>query len=279
MRRASIVFVVALTAAQLSIHAQSPAETARSTFEVATVKPNRSGLPNTNFGLQPGGRFSATNAPLREIIRMAYGVPDLQIVGAPDWIRAERFDIVAKANGNPPVQEVLLMLRTLLADRFRLAVHNEKREVPIYALVLARPDRGLGPRLRPAATDCAAIMAAARNGVPPPSSNRILCGTRVRPGVLAVGGLTMSGIASAFWPLVSRIVVDRTELQGNFDLDLDFAPDSAAGGQGVSNEPPSVSQAASIFTAVQEQLGLKLESTRGPVEVLVIDRVEPPTPD
>jgi uncharacterized protein (TIGR03435 family) len=260
--------------------AHGAAQQATPSFEVASIKANHSGLPFVNFGMPPGGQFTATNAPLREVIRVAYSpLPDFLIVGAPDWIRTERFDIVAKAEGNPERAQLFLMIRTLLADRVKLAVHREMRELPIYALVRAKPEGPLGPRLRPAAADCVALMAAAQKGTPLPPANRILCGSRSRGGTLAIGGMTMDQIALGLWPQLGRVVVDRTGLQGSFDLDLDFAPEApAAASTGASDASPQ-SDAPSIFTAVQEQLGLKLESTKGPVEVLVIDRVERPTED
>jgi len=257
------------------VSAQSPTPS----FEAASVKVNRSGSREVNFGMPGGGRFAATNAPLREIIRVAYGVPDFLIAGAPDWIRAERFDIVARADGSPEREQLFLMLRTLLADRFKLAIRRETRELPQYALVRVKPDGPLGARLRPAAADCAAIMAAAQKGTPPPRSDRILCGSRGGPGTLAIGGMTMDQIASGFWTRLGRVVINRTELQGTFDLDLDFAPEPPAGAPTPSLDAAPPADSPSIFTAVQEQLGLKLESTRGPVKVLVVDRVERPTED
>ena len=263
-----LIAVVAHTAAQ------QPAA-----FDVASIKANRSGLPFVNFGMPPGGRFLAENAPLREIIRVAYGGPDFLIVDAPDWLRAERFDIAAKADGNPERDQIIVMLRTLLADRFKLAIHTEKRELPIYTLVRVKTDGALGPRLRPAAADCAALLAATRTGTPLPPSNRILCGSRNRSGTLAIGGMTMDQIAAGFWPQLGRVVVDRTGLQGSFDLDLDYAPSPPAGVAAAAPDAAAQSDAPSIFTAVQEQLGLKFESTKGPVDVLVIDHVERPTED
>jgi len=273
MRQTAIAGMVIVAIAHVS--AQSPTPS----FEAASVKVNRSGSREVNFGMPGGGRFTATNAPLREIIRVAYSpLPDFLIVGAPDWIRTERFDIVAKAEGNPERAQLFLMLRALLADRVKLTVHRETREIPIYALVRAKTEGPLGPRLRPAAVDCVALMAAAQKGTPLPPSNRILCGTRARAGTIAIGGMTMDQIALGLWPQLGRVVVDRTGLQGSFDLDLDFAPESSVtASTGAPDAPPG--DAPSIFTAVQEQLGLKLESTRGPVEVLVIDRVERPTDD
>ncbi len=264
--------------AQTSRNPQPPTSAPQSTpsFEAASIKVNRSGIREVNFGMPPGGRFTATNAPLREIVRLAYGVSDLLIVDAPDWIRAERFDIVAKADGNPERDQIFLMVRSLLADRFKLVIHRESRELPQYALLRAKPDGAVGPRLRPAAADCPALLAAAQKGTPIPRSNRVLCGSQSRPGTIAIGGMTMDQIATGLWLQLGRVVSNRTGLEGRFDLDLDFAPEPVGGA--VSADAPA-SDAPSIFTAVQEQLGLKLESTKGPVEVLVIDRVERPTED
>jgi len=263
MRHAAIAVVL------LALAAHAAAQPATPAFDVASVKANHSGLPTVNFGMPGGGRFTATNAPLREIIRVAFdNVPDFLIVDAPEWIRVERFDISARAEGGPDRDQLFTMIRTLLADRFKLATHRETRELPQYTLMRAKPDGALGPRLRPAAADCAAIMAAAQKGTPPPRSDRILCGSRNRPGLIAVGGMTMDQIARGLWPQLGRVVIDRTGLQGSYDVDLEFAPDLS-----------TPSDLPSIFTAVQEQLGLKLESTRGPADVLVIDHVERPRED
>src|SRR6266487_4622992 len=128
-----------------AVQAQSPAAAAANpSFEVASIKPNKSGDPRVSIGIQPGGRFTATNYPLRFLIRNAYQLQDFQLVGGPDWIASERFDIVAKAAGDVPRTPpggppgpLQLMLQSLLADRFKLVAHKEMRELPIYALVLA----------------------------------------------------------------------------------------------------------------------------------------------
>src|SRR4051812_10100393 len=183
---------------------EAPADTA--TFEVASVKANKSGDNRIGIGFAPGGRFRATNVPLREVISAAYGTPQplaaFQITGGPKWIESDRFDIVAKAPGDPqpgpngPPAAMFAMLRNMLAERFQLRVHRETKEVPIYALVLARADGKLGPQLRPAATDCAALMAAARGrGAPPPPpapGERIPCGMRMFPGNLSGGSSSMA---------------------------------------------------------------------------------------
>jgi len=265
------------------------------TFEVASVKTNKSGDNRIGIGFAPGGRFRATNVPLRELISAAYGTPQplaaFQITGGPKWIESDRFDIVAKAPGDPqpgpngPPSAMFVMLRNLLAERFQLTVHRETKESPIYALVLARADGKLGPQLRPAATDCAALMAAARGrGAPPPPpapGERMPCGMRMFPGNLSGGSSSMAQLTNVLARFVNRTVVDKTGLSGTYDLDLQWTPDQVPQGRG--DPPPGLPaidpNGPSIFTAVQEQLGLKLDSTRGAVDVLVIDRAEHPTED
>ena len=267
-------------------------------FEVASVKANKSGDNRMGIGFQPGGRFRATNVPLRELISAAYGTPQplpaFQISGGAKWIESERFDVVAKAPGDPqpgpngPPPEMFLMLRSLLAERFRLVVHREAKEMPVYALVLARADGKTGPQLHPSTTDCAAMMAAirARGGPPPPpaAGERMPCGMRMFPGNLSGGASTMAQLSNVLARFVNRTVVDRTGLTGAFDLDLQWTPDQMPQGRG--DPPPGLPplpavdpNGPSIFTAVQEQLGLKLESTKAPVDVLVIDRAELPVED
>ena len=151
------LLVVAITGV-LGVQLHSQAEPA---FEVASVKPNRSGEINTNFEIQ-GDRFTVTNATLRELIRVTYQVRDLQIVEAPEWIASERFDVTAKATSPLKPGVVPIEARQLLADRFRLKVHNEAREVPIYALTPARTDGTLGPSIQPVPVDrCPEAIAAA----------------------------------------------------------------------------------------------------------------------
>ena len=303
--RNPVLLVIALCVASLGafprvprLQAQDADPDANATFEVASVKANKSGDNRIGIGFQPGGRFRATNVPLRELISAAYGTPQplpaFQITGGPKWIESDRFDIVAKAPGDPqpgpngPPPGMFAMLRTLLADRFHLILHRETKDMAIYALVLARPDGKLGPQLKPAATDCAAMMAAARGrGAPPPPpapGERMPCGMRMFPGNLSGGSSSIAQLTNVLARFVNRTVVDQTGLAGNYDLDLQWTPDQMPQGRG---DPPPGAPALpsidpngpSIFTAVQEQLGLKLESTKGPVSVVVIDRVEHPTED
>jgi uncharacterized protein (TIGR03435 family) len=294
-----LVYFLACLLTTLHLRAQSQApgqesnvRTAGPTFEVASVKPNKSGEPFVRIGNQPGGRFTATNVPLRLLIRNAYQIQDFQLIGAPDWVSSDRFDIVAKAEGEvPPAAPggppgpIQFMLRALLAERFNLKMHSERRELPIYALILARSDGKLGAQLRPAAVDCAALQAGRRGGpplAPPQPGERLPCGIRVGPGQLTGGSMPISQLATLLAPFVQRVVVDRTGLTGNFDFDLTWTPDQIPQGPppaGAPLLPPVDPNGPSILTAVQEQLGLKLDSTKGPVDVLVVDRVEQPTPD
>lgn len=258
------------------------------TFEVASVKPNKSGDQRVMIQMPPTGRYTATNVPLRLLLRQAFDVQDFQIVGGPNWLATDRFDIVAKPpDGMTGPEQIRPMLRALLADRFKLVAHNETREMPIYSLVVARADGKLGSKLSPAKVDCEARFAAARRGGPPPdfptAGQPIECGFMMAPGNMNAGGMPMLELARSLSPMVGRIVIDKTGLKGRYDFQMTYAPEGRGFGPGPgpgSAEPPPVDpNTPSIFTALQEQLGLKLESERGPVDVVVIDRVEQPTED
>ena len=274
-RAFGVVAVVASIAGVLA--AQTPSSPA---FEVASIKPNRSGNSGWRMAPQPGGRVVAENVPLRALIQAAYQLRAFQIFGGPSWLDTDRFDIAAKAASNSNPDEMLPMLRTLLAARFRLAVHNETREQPIYALTLSRSDGKLGSRLRASDANCAA---AALNAVPtrPDPSRPPACGDfRMSAGRLIATGMSIESLAGRLSERVNRPVQDRTALGGVFDLDIEFLADQLQqpGPAGAdANAGASDPSSPSIFTALQEQLGLKLESTRGSVEILVIDHVEQPT--
>ena len=218
---------------------------------------------------EPGGRFTAINIPLRFVIRTAYRLQDDQVVGGPGWLNTDRFDILAKAEPTvPPFVQLLPMMRAWLADRFKLAVHSEARELPVYALIVAKNDGTFGPRFR--VTECPLPQNGAR-----PCAN-ISQGL----GRLTLRGMPMTDLLQFLAPVTNRVVIDRTGLTGRYDVDLEWQPDH------LPQRPPGAADVApidtnrpSIFTAVQEQLGLKLESTKAPVEVIVIDHVEQPTPD
>ena len=252
-------------------------------FEVASIKENVSASDNASVRAQPGGRVTVGNNSLRNIIRNAYNVQNYQIIGGPDWINTVRWDINAKAPDDAPPQQLLLMLRTLLADRFKLVIRSETREMPIYALTLARADGRLGSQLRASNVDCAAIFAAAKakGEVPPPTTNgRPTCGTRTTRGSMMTTGVAMADFARNLGPFTGRPVVDKTGLTGVYDLDLKWTPEQEPPGpDGTAQQPQPSSDGGSLYTAVQEQLGLKLDAQRGPVEVLVIDSVQRPIED
>ena len=279
--------------ARADVPAQTPSPAAVS-FEAASIKPNASGESNTSVRRLPGGRFTATNVPVALLVQMAYQLQQFQMQGAPAWLRTARFDITARLDGDPPPppvgstqsDPVMLALQTLLADRFKLSVHWETQDLPIYALVLARADGKLGPNIRPAAVDCtaaaAASAAAAKEGrtLNHNTPDRVSCGVRNSNGRIMFGGYPMSFFANTLANEVNRSVVDRTGLAGNWDFELTYTRDRVRRPD-VTDAGPAAADpdGASIFTALQEQLGLKLDSTKGPVRVLVIDRIEQPTAD
>ena len=283
--------VAAAPATSPWVAAQTPSAAPR--FEVASIKLNKSGPGPMRIGLQPGGRFTATNVPVRDLISLAYGQPqplaNFQIIGGPGWITSDRFDVAAKGEGDVPLgpggaPAISLMLRGLLADRFKLVAHEETRDQPIYALRLDRADGKLGPNLHPATVDCAALRGANRGGPPPgppPPGQAPPCGIMMGPGRIMSGGMPMENLATTLARLVSRVVVDRTGLTGGYEATLEFTPDQSQlppGGLPPGVPAPPV-DGPSLFTALKEQLGLKLDSDRAPVRVLVIDSIEQPTPD
>ena len=268
-------------------------ETSSPSFEVATIKVNKSGENNQLIQRQPGGRVTVTNMPARFLIMFAYQLAQFQVVGGPPWITSDRFDMIAKLEGNPdfpppgqgpdPIQ---LAMRALMAERFKLKVHKESREMDVYALVLARPGSGPGPGLRRSTVDCAE-MGRARRGQPPPQgpppippSGTVPCGIMGSPGMIRFGGFPIAQLTTMLGGQTGRMVVDRTGLTGNWEFELHYAPEQRGGPPPPGVDPPAVDpNAPSLFTALQEQLGLKLESTKNPVEVTVIDAIEKPTED
>jgi len=264
-----------------------PAQEKDATFEVASVKANKSGDSNGNMRGVGSDRVVATNMPVRPMITFAYQVAGYQLIGGPGWLTTDRYDINAKLEAAPTsVQPFIpgsttpnpmqLALRNLLEDRFKLRVHRETRELDIYALVMARPGGGPGPGLKPTVQDCSkAVEAAQRPGAPPPGApGQPFCGIAGSPGRVRFGGLPASSFATAFAGPAGRMVVDRTGMTGSWDFELTFAPENRG-----PDAPPADPNAPSFFTAIQEQLGLKLEPTKGPVDVLVIDSVEKPVED
>jgi uncharacterized protein (TIGR03435 family) len=284
---------VALIVSAVAAFAQTPA------FEVVSVKRNTNANAPVSISTPPG-RYIGTGVPLRLLINSAYRLAPDQYIGLPNWSESDRFDVSAKAPDGAKPEELQRMLQSLLAERFKLVAHMETRDAPIYALVMARDDRRLGPQIARSTMDCGPILSArqseARGRAPGPvrvpvlgQDERPVCSIRATrrqtPGGATLNGYiagntTIARLAEQFRGELRRLVVDRSGLTGEFDFDLQYAPPrelpTTAPGAALaaaSDEGPS------LFTALQEQLGLKLESTRGPVEYLVIDRVEKPTED
>jgi uncharacterized protein (TIGR03435 family) len=267
------------------------AQAAGPTFEVASVKANTSGDLRATLTPQPGGRFTATNVTLAALIRFAYDLPDFQVSGGPGWINSDRFDVLAKAEGDAPAAGQRLMLQRLLSERFKVVAHIEPRSLPIYALIMSRSDGRMGPQLRRTELDCTqneqatiglGLGDASSNGPPRCGFFGFAPGTDLPSGRggLAFRGLTMAGLAKRLAVVVRRTVVDETGLTGYFDGEFDFIAELP-----IPPPPPGVPSPfardpfASIFAVFPQQLGLKLDARRGPVEVLVIEGAERPLPE
>jgi uncharacterized protein (TIGR03435 family) len=261
--------------------AQSPAGDAGGlVFAVASVKPTSAGAREYYpVAIDPDGRFAWKNVHLGQLIRRAYSLPPSRpMEGEPSWFKSDRFDVEARAEGSPTEEQTWSMVRSLLADRFKLKVHEETRELPVYALVLARSDGTLGPQIRSSA--CVAKDKISLGPGPIDPRGRPLppvpCGgvrTMPRRGTLEARFATMAKLADALSVVMGRPVQDRTGLAGTFDLQAEWtpAPDSLG--------PPTFGVGPATFAALEEQLGLRLDAQTGPVDVLVIDHVERPAPD
>jgi uncharacterized protein (TIGR03435 family) len=213
-------------------------------FDVAAIKRSDPSHVGAQTYFAPGGKFVALTAPLKSLVCFAYRLREHQVAGGPAWFESEPFDVTAKADEHASYDQLRTMVQSLLADRFQLKFHRETKEQPIYALVVAKN----GPKFQE--------VKAAGRGVGIGGQGR-----------LNANGADMATFASALSGKLGRSVVDRTGLKGFYDFLLTWTPDEA---QADTPGP-------SLFTAIQEQLGLKLESTKGPVEVLVVDRAERPS--
>ena len=245
-------------------------------FEVASVRINKS-QTRTPMRWLPGGRF-IMGLPIQAILTIGYGVPMYRIVGAPKWVRGVYFDIDARADRQPTVAERQAYYRGLLEQRFRLQARVEQREMDVYALVLPRPDGRLGPGLRRSTMDCDAVIAENRRraeaGVapqPPIPGQRPVCGSVGGGSSLMAGAAELTALVGMLSAGLERPVIDRTGLTGRFDIDFRSAPMRVA-----TTPPAALAELPSVFTAVQEQLGLRLETTRASIPVLVIDHIEMP---
>lgn len=261
----------------IAIHVAYSQTAAPLSFEAASIKPNTGAANGTGaVDVLPGGRLRAQNALVRAIIQNAYEVKPFQIVGGPAWIDSARYDIEAKAAGETTPSETLRMLQVLLAERFQLRVHHETREAPVYTL---NPAKSGLKAADPNGGDCAAGARQA-GGLP---CGRVMARIQLPNARLEGAQVQMADLTRVLANLLWRPVIDRTGYTEKFNLKLEFAADSAIGLLAGPYRPDAAPPVAadpggvSIFTAMQEQLGLKLEAGKGPVDVLVIDRIEPPS--
>jgi uncharacterized protein (TIGR03435 family) len=274
----------------VSGNAQTPA--ARPEFEVASVKLNATGSGMIMIGPPAGGRFRATNATLKMLAGLAWKVQNYAISGGPAWIDSEHYDINAKAaDGNLTIDQMRPMLQAMLEDRFQLKTHMETRDVPVYALVVMKG----GPKLPEAKEGgCQEFKPGALPPPPPPGAGRggpggpmnmgpPPCGGMMMGPMMMQGGkISMTQFIGGLSNILGRPVLDKTGFTGTFDLHLEYSPEGLSFGRGGMPTPPPGAPALdtsgpSIFTAIQEQLGLKLESQKAPGEILVIDHAEKAT--
>jgi len=271
VRRLAYALVCVLTGTALSPWAL--AQAAR--FEAASVKRNTSLDDNGARNLGGGGRMTFVNISLERIIAAAYEIEEYQLLNTPAWAKADRFDITATAN-SATLPQLNAMLRTLLAERFMLVVHAEERSLPSYVLSKARADGRLGPMLKPSTADCGPTGRGSGNG-PAPG-----CTALLGPGSIGFAGQPISQLARALGMMLRQPVVDRTGLTGGYDFGLKFSPEGLPGiptGPPGSTGPPSDPNSPTLFAALQEQLGLKLDAQRAPVKVVVVDSVSTPSAD
>jgi uncharacterized protein (TIGR03435 family) len=274
------------------------ADTADAAFDVASIKrtqpgarPMSMGVPPGQIALRPGGRLAAPSVTVRDLVRIAYDVAAVQVTGGPAWAVQDRFDIEATTRPDVTADEARGMLRRLLRDRFRLQAHDDTRELSVTTLETVREDRRLGPQLRRSGAECAPVtpppfLAALPPPPPPPPSGPgaalilsltpFRCLTMTITGHLSMRGVTMALFAGRLGAMLERMVVDRTGLDGDFDLDLTYAPDPGTSPPMVNGVAVTI-DAPALPSALREQLGLKLETSRTPVAVMVIDGVAPPT--
>lgn len=241
---ASISIVVGLTATGTigsALRAQSP------TFEVATVKLNRSGSGGANFPRLTNGTLAAQNVSLKMMLQSAYGLSSLRITG-PDWLDSDRFDLGGKAPQGVPDTEFMPMLQSLLKERFQLAVHYESREMPVYNLVVAKS----GLRILP-------FDPAHPPPVPP----------RNGAASMIMGSGTMTQLADQLTGAAGRPVLNKTGLEGRYGYVFTFSPLALQAASGPADPDPM-----DVFQSVQQQLGLKLESAKESIEILVVDHAE-----
>ena len=241
----------------------------RPEFAVVSIKPNNA-EGRTGYGIGRGGSHG-THVTLQALIGLAYRVPPFEIIGGPNWIRSDGFDVECKAD-DPTTDnnQLRLMLQSTLEDRFKLKLHRETRDSNVYALVVSKS----GAKIDLSSDQVSPDDVSQTQPGDGPNHGGILQGD----GLLIGNAVMLSRFATVLSPQLERVVIDRTGLAGRFDIRLTWPPDSRESPQYAKDRPSQdTSDAPSIFTAIQEQLGLKLESAKGSVDLIVIDHAEKPT--
>ena len=249
-------------------------------FEVSSIKPNVSGAPGGDTRRLPDGTYSATNISIQNLLPMAWPTEDFEYRNLPDWARRNRYDVTVKPPPGASAAQIQEMWRALFKSRLKREAHHEMQERPLFALVLARADGRLGPQLKPSPHDCAALAAASAaapvvSRPTPPSEDEVMatCGSLFLQGRVFIGGTLLSTFARSLSSSVGRMVEDRTGLKGYYALTLT----TSVPARPVTDAAPAPGDAPSIFVALEEQLGLKLEPATKPLQTVVIDHIEPPT--
>lgn len=247
----------------------------RAEFEVTSVKSNTGMRPGMFVHALSGGRLSMENYPLMALIGIAWNVKDFQIVGGPSWVKSDGYNIDAKSESNLTFEQMRPLLQTLLEDRFKLSLRRETREAAIYKMIAAKSG------LKLAAKGGTCVSSDPGNPGPPPSGKMFCGGLRMGKGRMAGAEISTSLLAGALSDVLGRQVLDETGFNGPFDFSLEFAPDESIANANVAGRlgpaTGSDSTSPSIFSALQEQLGIRLEATKAPVEMLVIDSVGRPS--
>lgn len=259
------IFVQPFLSGMLAQTPMLPSNGQRPSFEIVSVRthdPND--RKNTdNFQAYPGGRFTSSNCSLWMLLHYAFQIQPYQIPDKPGWIRSEHYDMDARPGETHPFEDIPLMLQGVLEDRFHLKYHWETRELPVYELVVIKPGRLQESIVK---RDCPRPFSDSA-GIPEDAP----CGDLMNsPGHTKGYKLSSSDLAASLSWLLSKPVEDKTNLKGNYDVELRWTPESVEMRSGASDVPD-------IFTAIQEQLGLKLQPAKGPVQVLVIDHLEKPS--
>ena len=270
MTRALLSFVLTLAA----LHAIS-AQATRVEFDVVSIKRADPDASGGGMRTLPDGTSIMSNVAIGQFIRSAAPVPVQEVIGLPDWANTERYDVTAKPPAGSTREQRSEMWRTLFAERMKLAAHVEEKERDTFGLVVARSDGRLGPQLKASTLDCSPRPPGTPPPSPPATDADVLsrCGGRFSNGSIVSGGITMDSLVGSLGGLAGRLVNNRTGLKGFYALQLKFSPPRASGAPDAT-APDDVPE---FFTALQEQLGLKLQPEKSIVPVFVIDHIERPT--